>query len=78
MTPDEVSNDFGAASVKGTIQGLGQDPVTVLGAAAEEEEDDYGDWAVTDEQPAAVGGVPGALVPYLRVWKQLLQVGYRF
>ena len=44
--------------------------------SAEAEDEDFGDWARTDELPAAVGGVSAALAPYLTVWTQLLQVGF--
>ncbi len=43
-------------------------------AAAEGNGDDFGDWADTDADAATVGGVPSALVPYLRAWTLLLKV----
>jgi hypothetical protein len=40
----------------------------------EEQGDDFGEWADTDAEAAAISGVPPALAPYLRAWTQLLKV----
>ena len=50
-------------------------PATQLPAEpAAAEGDDFGEWADTDADAAAISGVPPALAPYLRAWTQLLKV----